>query len=133
MSDTTERTLADLGPGDEVIEFEGGWMPRYARRKIDRVTDTQIIVGGRRFKRKPRYSTNEGFQIGGQSRIGFGQQAEREVVVIIAKQKRSDIVARLHSTTRTATLEQDCIVKLEALCAEARAFLIEAGEWKDEP
>jgi hypothetical protein len=133
MSDTKERTLADLGPGDEVTMFLG--QSRFTTEKITRVTATQIVIGERRFYRVRKKNWHQaGTEIGdGSYHILIGAAAEKRKAAIALRIAYREASNKFYGRMRSAQFTLDGIRAIEAACAEARPFLIETGEWKDEP
>ncbi len=110
--------IADLKPGDRVVMC-GRFA--YSIWRVDRVTETQIIIGTARFRRK------DGLRVG-----ATGWECQR-----------LETSARAFTLAKKSTVENLLSVRIEPTRASitaarkrldvAEALLRECGEWKDEP
>jgi hypothetical protein len=122
---SSSKTIADVKCGDEVVLREGRyWFPR--RVHVDRLTNTQIIIGSRRFRRK------DGREIGGPfsySEVVFSDEAER--LIAEARRVRAVSLWRLVACSER-NFNPAGIRAVRAACDAAEAALRELGEWEGE-
>jgi DNA replicative helicase MCM subunit Mcm2 (Cdc46/Mcm family) len=100
----TDKTfLENLKPGDRVVISSGGVSDRKRVGRVERLTKTQIIVDGSRFRK------SDGWQPGDYWNRAWLQEASEETIKeIAARQRRRQIVAKIQKF-RWDTLPDDLL------------------------
>ena len=122
MTERNPQTLAEVQAGDMVWRF-ANVAPTHL--PVDRVTNTQIIVDGIRYRKYSTQSVDpkwEGDEITGKSSIMVGLLARSRI--------HSEIIRNLHIPRQT-DVTANTIMSIRAMCDAAEVALRELGEWKE--